>query len=56
MAFEDKKPDPNFIFKTERNIKAYMLYVILALALVSISLSVAIALLTPLKETKPSVA
>ncbi|CUU87765.1 VirB8 [Campylobacter hyointestinalis subsp. hyointestinalis] len=56
MALEDKKLDPNFIFQAERNIKAYMLYVILALALVSISLSVAIALLTPLKETKPSVA
>ncbi|HDX6248670.1 type IV secretion system protein [Campylobacter hyointestinalis] len=53
MALEDKKLDPNFIFQAERNIKAYMLYVILTLAVVSISLSVAIALLTPLKETKP---
>ncbi len=53
MAYEDKKVDPNFIFKAERNIKAYMFYVIIALTIVSISLSVAIALLTPLKETKP---
>lgn len=53
MAFEDKKVDPNYIFKMERNIKAYMFYIIIALALVSVSLSIAIALLTPLKETKP---
>ena len=53
MAYEDKKVDPNFIFKAERNIKAYMFYVIIALTIVSISLSIAIALLTPLKETKP---
>ncbi|HDX6250481.1 TPA: virulence protein [Campylobacter fetus subsp. venerealis] len=53
MAFEDRKKDPNFIYKMERNIKAYMFYVIIALSIVSMSLSVAIALLTPLKETKP---
>ncbi|MBK3498173.1 type IV secretion system protein [Campylobacter fetus subsp. venerealis] len=53
MAFEDKKTDPNFIYKMERNIKAYMFYIIIALSVVSVSLSVAIALLTPLKETKP---
>ncbi|MCI6641478.1 MULTISPECIES: type IV secretion system protein [Campylobacter] len=53
MAFEDRKIDPNFIFKTERNIKAYMFYIIIALAVVSVSLSIAIAFLTPLKETKP---
>ncbi|AQW80384.1 type IV secretion system protein VirB8 [Campylobacter pinnipediorum subsp. pinnipediorum] len=53
MAFEDKKVDPNFIFKMERNIKAYMLYIIIALTVVSVSLSIALALLTPLKETKP---
>ena len=53
MAFDDKKVDPNFIFKMERNIKAYMFYIIIALSIVSVSLSIAIALLTPLKETKP---
>ncbi|PSM51255.1 P-type type IV conjugative transfer system protein TrbF/VirB8 [Campylobacter blaseri] len=53
MAFEDRKVDPNFIFKMERSIKAYMLYIIIALAVVSVSLSIALALLTPLKETKP---
>lgn len=53
MAFEDRKKDPNFIYKMERNIKAYMFYVIIALSIVSMSLSVAIALLMPLKETKP---
>lgn len=53
MAFDDKKVDPNFIFKMERNIKAYMFYIIIALAIVSVSLSIAIAFLTPLKETKP---
>ncbi len=53
MALEDKKIDPNFLFKAERSIKAYMLYTIGALAGVSIALSIAIALLTPLKETKP---
>ena len=53
MAFDDKKVDPNFIFKMERNIKAYMFYIIIALSAVSVSLSIAIALLTPLKETKP---
>ena len=53
MAFEDKKVDPNFIFKTERTIKAYMFYIIIALSVVSISLSVALIFLTPLKETKP---
>ena len=46
MAFDD-------IFKMERNIKAYMFYIIIALSVVSVSLSIAIALLTPLKETKP---
>ena len=53
MAFEERKIDPNFIFRAERNIKAYMFYTIIALAVVSVSLAVAIALLTPLKETKP---
>lgn len=53
MAFDDKKVDPNFIFKMERNIKAYMFYIIITLSVVSVSLSIAIALLTPLKETKP---
>lgn len=53
MAFEDKKVDPNFIFKTERTIKAYMFCIIIVLSVVSISLSVALIFLTPLKETKP---
>lgn len=53
MAFEDRKVDPNFIFKMERNIKAYMFYIIIALVVVSVSLSISLALLTPLKETKP---
>ena len=53
MAFEERKIDPNFIFRAERSIKAYMFYTIIALAVVSVSLAVAIALLTPLKETKP---
>ena len=53
MAFEEKKIDPNFIFRAKRSIKAYMFYTIIALAVVSVSLAVAIALLTPLKETKP---
>lgn len=53
MEFNDKKIDPNFIFKTERNIKAYMLYTIIILGVVSISLSLAIMFLTPLKQTKP---
>ena len=53
MAFDDKKVDPNYIYKMERNIKAYMFYIIIALVVVSVSLSIAIAFLTPLKETKP---
>lgn len=47
------KKDPNFIFKLERNIKAYMLYTIIILAFTSIILSLSIMFLTPLKETKP---
>lgn len=49
----EEKVDPNYIFKIERNIKAYMLYIIIILGVVSISLAIAIAMLVPLKETKP---
>lgn len=49
----EEKKDPNFIFKTERNIKAYMLYTIFVLFAVIIGLVVALVLLMPLKETKP---
>ncbi|MBZ7963315.1 virulence protein [Campylobacter sp. W0049] len=53
MAFNDEKKDPNFIFALERNIKAYMLWIIIILTAIVISLSVAITFLTPLKEVKP---
>ncbi|MCR2062010.1 type IV secretion system protein [Campylobacter helveticus] len=53
MAFKETKKDPNFIFKLERNIKAYMLYTIIALAFVSVLLALALTMLVPLKETKP---
>ncbi|MBR8466530.1 virulence protein [Campylobacter sp. faydin G-140] len=49
----EKKIDPNFIFKTERNIKAYMLYTIIVLFLTIIGLVITLILLMPLKETKP---
>lgn len=53
MAFNESKKDPNFIFKLERNIKAYMLYTIIILAIICALLAIAIITLTPLKETKP---
>lgn len=53
MGFNDEKRDPNFLFKLERNIKAYMLYTIIILAVVIVILALAISFLTPLKETKP---
>lgn len=53
MELNEKKIDPNFIFRAERNIKAYMLYIIIALTFVCVSLAIAIALLMPLKEVKP---
>lgn len=53
MAFKDNKIDPNFIFKLERNIKAYMLYVIIVLAIIISLLAGAIMFLTPLKEKQP---
>lgn len=53
MGFNDEKKDPNFLFKLERNIKAYMLYTIIILAIVVVILAFAIYFLTPLKETKP---
>lgn len=53
MAFKDNKIDPNFIFKLERNIKAYMLYLIIVLATIISLLAGAIMFLTPLKEKQP---
>lgn len=53
MAFKDNKIDPNFIFKLERNIKAYMLYIIIVLAIIISLLAGAIMFLTPLKEKQP---
>ncbi|EFB8367701.1 virulence protein, partial [Campylobacter coli] len=53
MAFIDDKKDPNFIFQLERNIKAYMLYIIIALTTIVVSLAIAIAFLAPFKEVKP---
>lgn len=49
----EDRVDPNYIFKMERNIKAYMLYTIIFLSIICTSLAIAIAMLTPLKETKP---
>ncbi|ELQ0747976.1 virulence protein, partial [Campylobacter coli] len=45
MAFIDDKKDPNFIFQLERNIKAYMLYIIIALTTIVVSLAIAITFL-----------
>ncbi|EFO9318194.1 virulence protein [Campylobacter lari] len=53
MAFNDERKDPNFIFQLERNIKAYMLYLILALSTIVILLTLAIIFIAPLKEVKP---
>ncbi|EMD1278799.1 hypothetical protein VQH26_001707, partial [Campylobacter jejuni] len=53
MAFIDDKKDPNFIFQLERNIKAYMLYIIIALTTIVVSLAIAITFLAPFKEVKP---
>ncbi|MCV3531293.1 VirB8/TrbF family protein [Campylobacter sp. CNRCH_2007_0968H] len=53
MAFNDEKKDPNFIFQLERNIKAYMLYMILILSSIVILLALAIIFIAPLKEVKP---
>lgn len=53
MLFKDKKTDPNYIFMLERNIKAYMLYIIIILGIVSTLLALALVFLMPLKETKP---
>lgn len=50
---KDEKKDKSYLFKLERNIKAYMLYTIIILGLISLSLATAIITLTPLKETKP---
>lgn len=53
MAFIDDKKDPNFIFQLERNIKAYMLWLIIILTVIVVCLAVAISFLTPFKEVKP---
>ena len=53
MLFKEKKTDPNYLFLLERNLKAYMLYIILILALISTLLALALVFLMPLKETKP---
>ncbi|EAI7263285.1 virulence protein [Campylobacter lari] len=53
MAFNDEKKDPNFVFQLERNIKAYMLYMILILSSIVILLALAIIFIAPLKEVKP---
>lgn len=53
MIVKDNKKDPHFIYKLERNIKAYMLYTIIILAFIIVLLALAISFLTPLKETKP---
>ena len=53
MFFKEKKTDPNYLFLFERNLKAYMLYIILILALISTLLALALVFLMPLKETKP---
>ncbi|ARJ57142.1 type IV secretion system protein [Campylobacter cuniculorum] len=53
MIVKDNKKDPHFIYKLERNVKAYMLYTIIILAFIIVLLALAISFLTPLKETKP---
>ncbi|WP_273212092.1 type IV secretion system protein [Helicobacter rodentium] len=53
MFFKEKKTDPNYLFLLERNLKAYMLYIILILALISTLLALSLIFLMPLKETKP---
>lgn len=53
MAFQDNKKDPNYIFRLERNIKAYMLYIIIIFAVIIVMLAVAIMFLAPFKEVKP---
>ena len=53
MAFQDNKKDPNYVFRLERNIKAYMLYIIIIFAVIIVMLAVAIMFLAPFKEVKP---
>lgn len=53
MDFKEQKKDPNFIFKLERNIKAYMLYMIIILGVISTLLAIAIISLAPIKEVRP---
>ena len=53
MAFQDIKKDPNYVFRLERNIKAYMLYIIIIFAVIIVMLAVAIMFLAPFKEVKP---
>lgn len=53
MILNEPKKDPNFLFKLERNIKAYMLYIIMILGVSVILLAGAIIAIAPLKEVKP---
>ena len=53
MIIKEEKKDKSYLFKLERNIKAYMLYTIIILGVVCLALAGAIITLTPLKETKP---
>lgn len=53
MAFQDNKKDPNYVFRLERNIKAYMLYIIIIFAVIIVMLAAAIMFLAPFKEVKP---
>ncbi|WP_278916818.1 type IV secretion system protein [Helicobacter pullorum] len=53
MAFQDNKKDPNYVFRLERNIKAYMLYIIIIFAVIIVMLATAIMFLAPFKEVKP---
>ena len=53
MVIKEDKKDKSYLFKLERNIKAYMLYTIIILGVICLTLAGAIITLTPLKETKP---
>ena len=53
MIIKEEKKDKSYLFKLERNIKAYMLYTIIILGVICLTLAGAIITLTPLKETKP---
>ncbi|TLD84670.1 VirB8 family type IV secretion system protein [Helicobacter trogontum] len=55
MAFDDRelKTDPNYIFRTERNIKAIMFLWILILSVIVVLLIVGFFILLPLKQKEP---